>query len=154
MQTANAAPAAASWHDDLRLGWAPIDAVHEEFHQLVTALCAASDAAMPAALAAVHRHCREHFATEERWMEETDFPARACHADEHAAVLASLGGVEGRVAGGDFDAGRRLARALVDWFPGHADYLDAALAHWMCKKRLGGQPIVLRRPLAAAPAQA
>lgn len=150
MQPAASAPSAATWHDDLRLGWAPIDAVHEEFLVLVDALLAAEDDAMPAALAAVHRHSRQHFATEERWMEETEFPARGCHADEHAAVLASMAGVARKVDAGDFEAGRRLARALVDWFPGHADYLDSALAHWMCKKRLGGQPVVLRRPAAHA----
>jgi hemerythrin len=153
MQSALSAPGAATWQDDLRLGWGPIDAIHEEFLELVDTLRSASDEAMPAALAAVHQHSREHFAAEERWMEETDFPARGCHADEHAAVLASMEGVARKVAAGDFEAGRRLARALVDWFPGHADYLDSALAHWMCKKRLGGQPIVLRRS-AAVPTHA
>jgi len=29
--------------------------------------------------------------------------------------------------------------------PGHADYMDASLSQWMCKKKLGGTPIVLRR---------
>ena len=84
-------------------------------------------------------------------MQETGFPASACHSDEHAAVLASMNGVGKKVAAGDFEAGRRLARALLDWFPGHADYLDSALAHWICKKRLGGQPVVLRRSLTDAP---
>jgi len=152
MEAAILAPTATRWEGDHRLGWAPMDAVHDEFVELVNALLEASDEAMPAALAAVHRHSREHFAAEEGWMEETDFPAKGCHADEHAAVLASLAGVERKVAEGDFEAGRRLARALADWFPGHADYLDSALAHWMCKKRLGGKPIVLRR--SAAPANA
>ena len=26
------------------------------------------------------------------------------------------------------------AQALADWFPGHADYLDSALAQWMAKR--------------------
>lgn len=101
------------------------------------------------ALAAVHVHSREHFASEEQWMQETDFPARDCHANEHAAVLQSMEVVTRRVAGCDFEAGRHLARALADWFPGHADYLDSALAHWMCQKHLGGKPVVLRRSTAA-----
>jgi hypothetical protein len=40
---------------------------------------------------------------------------------------------------------RRLGSELAAWFPGHADYLDSALAHWMCKRTLGGKPVVLRR---------
>ena len=30
-------------------------------------------------------------------------------------------------------------------FRSHADYMDASLSQWMCKKKLGGTPIVLRR---------
>lgn len=145
MQPVHSLPNPATWQDDLRLGWAPIDAIHDEFLELLSALRTASDERMAEALAAVHQHSRAHFASEERWMEETDFPARDCHVDEHAAVLASMEGVARRVAGGEIEAGRRLADALGDWFPGHAEYLDSALAHWMCKKRLGGQPVVLRR---------
>ncbi|KWT98735.1 hypothetical protein APY03_0047 [Variovorax sp. WDL1] len=28
----------------------------------------------------------------------------------------------------------------------HADYLDSALAAWMCKQQFGGKPVVLHRP--------
>lgn len=142
-------PRAATTHDDLRLGYQPMDTVHDEFVQLLDDLLAAGDEALAAALAAVHAHSRAHFAAEEQWMRETAFPASGCHAEEHAAVLASMEGVGRRVAAGDHEAGRRLAQALADWFPGHAEYLDSALAHWMCKQRLGGKPVVLRRPAAA-----
>lgn len=145
-------PSATSWHDDLRLGYGPMDSTHEEFLGLLAALLAAPDAAVADALAAVHAHSREHFAAEERWMDETGFPARDCHRDEHAAVLASMEGVGRKVAGGDVEPARRLAQALAEWFPGHADYLDSALAHWMCKRTMGGTPVVLRRRVASTTA--
>ena len=145
MQTAAPIPPAASWHDDLRLGYGPMDHIHDEFVVLVDTLLAATDEGVAAALAAVHVHSREHFASEDQWMQETDFPARECHTDEHAAVLQSMEAVTRLVADGDVEAGRHLGRALADWFPGHAVYLDSALAHWMCSKRLGGKPVVLRR---------
>jgi hemerythrin len=151
MHSSHPAPQPATWTNDLRLGFDPMDSIHREFLDLVDALASASDADMAAALGAVHAHSRAHFASEELWMQETGFPASACHCDEHAAVLASMNGVGRKVAAGDFEAGRRLARALLEWFPGHADYLDSALAHWLCKKRLGGKPVVLRRPLAHSP---
>lgn len=140
-------PPAVSGHDELKLGYGPLDTVHEEFLALLDTLLAAPDEEMSRALEAVQLHSREHFAQEERWMRETDFPARDCHAEEHAAVLASMEGVSRRVASTDYVTGRRLARALADWFPGHAIHLDSALAHWMCERRLGGKPVVLRRPL-------
>ena len=55
--------------------------------------------------------------------------------------------VEERVRGGDFTIGREFAAELANWFPGHADYLDSALAQWMAKRKLGGVPVVLRRNL-------
>ena len=44
---------ALTWHDGLLLGYAPMDHVHEDFVQCVVALREASDAALPAALAAL-----------------------------------------------------------------------------------------------------
>ena len=90
-----------------------------------------------------------HFDEENLWMNETNFPAKECHIDEHAAVLKSIMEVNDLVISGDNSQCLRLSIALMDWFPGHADYLDSALAHWMCKQRLGGKPIVLRRSIAS-----
>jgi hemerythrin len=134
-----------TWHDGFLLGYGPMDRIHEEFVTLVEALRHAPDDAVAPALEAVATNAREHFDAENAWMVETDFPARGCHMEEHAAVLRSVEAVRHRVAQGDHDAARRLARALAEWFPGHADYLDAALAHWMCKRHLGGKPVVIRR---------
>ena len=67
--------------------------------------------------------------------------------NEHAAVLKSVREVQELLALGDTGVCRRLARELANWFPGHADYLDSALAHWMCQQRLGGKPVVIRRDL-------
>jgi hypothetical protein len=36
---------------------------------------------------------------------------------------------------------------LFEWFPGHADYLDSALAAWMTKQTMGGKPVVFRRSI-------
>ena len=78
-------------------------------------------------------------------MTETGFPPRQCHIDEHAAVLRSADEVLALAEQGQLGPIRGFAAALVDWFPGHADYLDAALAHWMCKRQHGGKPVVVRR---------
>lgn len=139
----------STWHDGFVLGHAPMDETHEEFVALVDAMTLASDDGLGPVLDALLIHARRHFGDEDRWMAETEFPARKCHVDEHAAVLRSIEAIRERVSRGDAAAGRRLARALAEWFPGHADYLDAALAHWMCKRRLGGKPVVLRRNIEA-----
>ena len=131
--------------DELRLGHDAMDDEHEEFVRLVAALRSAPDDALPGPLNALAAHAASHFAHENAWMEGSGFPARACHIDEHAAVLRSLDGVRGRLAQGDLTVVRRLVAELESWFPAHAQHLDSALAHWLCKQRLGGKPIVIRR---------
>lgn len=138
------------WSDALVLGYGPLDARHEEFVSVVAALQQADDLELPQRLADVAAHLRAHFDEENVWMTETGFPARDCHVDEHAAVLRSLEQVQALLASGDGSECRRFAQELAHWFPGHADYMDAALAQWMCKLRLGGKPVVLRRRLGGA----
>ena len=38
------------------------------------------------------------------------------------------------------EIGRDFAAELERWFPGHADYLDSALAAVRCKRQFGGKP--------------
>lgn len=132
------------WSDSLLLGFAPMDAVHEEFVACVAALQQAQDSQLPEVMERLIAHAHAHFGEEDRWMQQTQFPARECHINEHAAVMKSLMDVQAMLAQGDTAVCRRLAVELARWFPGHADYLDAALSHWMCKQRMGGKPVVFR----------
>ena len=141
------------WDDRYLLGHNPMDDTHREFVALVHALLTVADAALPAALDAFARHAEAHFAEENRWMEADGYPARECHVDEHAKVLASVREVQDELAAGNVALCRDLARALMDWFPGHADYMDSALATWLVKQAHGGRPLVLKRrkPQTATP---
>ena len=138
------------WSDAFLLGFTPMDEIHHEFVELVSQLQTAPEAELPALLEAFILHAQKHFDEEKAWMVETDFPARECHIDEHAAVMNSVLEVRGLLAEGNTTLCRELADELARWFPGHADYLDSALSHWMCQKRLGGKPVVLRRNVASA----
>ncbi|MCE2692104.1 MAG: hemerythrin domain-containing protein [Rubrivivax sp.] len=134
------------WSDALLLGYPEMDAEHREFVQLVGLLQTAPDAELGAHLAAFEAHARQHFGSEDAWMERTAFPPRDCHQKEHAAVLQSLQEVQAlHAAFGRCDVVRSFAYELARWFPGHADYLDSALAAWMSKRRHGGRPVVLKR---------
>lgn len=139
-----------AWSDAFVLGYGPIDDVHVEFVTLVGAMQKGGDEELSGLLQAFAAHAKGHFETENAWMVETDFPSRECHINEHAAVLRSVEKARERLAAGNYQVARRLADELASWFPGHADYLDSALAHWMCKRRLGGKPVVLRRNLPQA----
>ncbi|MCS0587863.1 bacteriohemerythrin [Massilia norwichensis] len=135
-----------TWTDQFLLGYGPIDATHREFVDLVGTLLAAPEAELIHHLDAFAEHAESHFGEERDWMLATAFPAAQCHIDEHEAVLKSVHEVRAMLAGGGHaDTCRALARELARWFPRHADYMDAALAQWMAKRRLGGIPVVVRR---------
>lgn len=133
------------WDERYLLGHAEMDATHREFVDRVNALLTVDDAALGAALAAFAAHAEAHFAEENAWMVNNDFPPRDCHIDEHNKVLTSVREVQRLLADGDVAIVRELAVALMEWFPAHADYLDSALATWLVKRRHAGAPLVLRR---------
>jgi hemerythrin-like metal-binding protein len=139
------------WSDAMLLGHAPIDAAHEEFVEVVTALADCTQHSALGCLRDVEAHLLSHFAIEQEWMERTDFPAADCHLDEHQRVMDAVQKVNALAAVGEVGLHdvKRLAQALADWFPGHADYMDSALSAWINKKMHGGAPVVLRRDLQA-----
>lgn len=139
---------AMAWSDRYLLGHGDMDGTHREFVACVAALQTAQDADLAECLAAFEAHAVEHFEQEQRWMDTTGFPAAQCHVDEHTAVLHSVHEVQEILRnGGSGQVARDLAHALANWFPGHADYMDSALAQWLIKRSHGGAPVVLRRRL-------
>lgn len=138
------------WSDALLLGYEPMDEVHEEFVDVVNRLLSCPDEEVLQHLDEFFVHAEQHFGLEDKWMTETDFPPRDCHMAEHAAVLKSAREVREYVAAGNAQIARSFAAELARWFPGHADYLDSALAQWMFKRQHGGKPLVFRRNIATA----
>lgn len=137
------------WSDRYLMGHGAMDHTHQAFVECVTTLQTARDEALGAGLDAFETHAVAHFEQEDHWMQSTGFPAAQCHADEHAAVLASVREVQALLKQGAApQVVRDLAQALAHWFPGHADYMDASLSQWLVKRSLGGAPVVLRRGVA------
>lgn len=145
MHTQFSAPPGQDLLNVTTLGYAPMDGVHLEFERLMQHALACSDTELSQQMELLSCHLQSHLDAENRWMEESDFPARECHVQEHAAVLLSIEEVYPLVSAGDTTLGRRLISELAKWFPAHADYLDSALAHWMCTREFGGKPIVVHR---------
>ncbi len=144
------------WSDAYLLGYGPMDDTHQEFVTLVNAMKNASDADFAACLDVFEQHAVKHFAEEAEWMTSTGFPSADCHIDEHANVLESVRGVQAMLKENKIAVGRGLVSALEDWFPGHADYMDSALAKWMVKKSFGGAsvaPVVFKRNLKPSEAE-
>lgn len=128
------------------LGYAPIDDIHRELQDLLAKTANCDGAGLAHMMQLLVCHLESHFKAEDDWMLSTDFPASECHMAEHTAVLNSAHEVHGMVQAGNTEIARSFIAELEKWFPGHADYLDSALAHWLCKRQYGGKPVMLIRP--------
>ena len=108
------------------VGYAPMDEVHREFHDLLLALQQPGDEGEK--LLALHEHLLRHCSQEERWMRESSFPACECHQREHEMLLEVVAEVRRRFDAGDSEIVARLSEELPQWFEVHANSMDAALA--------------------------
>jgi hemerythrin-like metal-binding protein len=122
------APATLAWSDALVLDMPVMDAVHEEFVELLARVVRAPDAELLPLWSALIAHTQEHFDREDQWMRATGFAAGNCHATQHKVVLQVLREGEARGHGGDLAVVRQMADELGIWFPQHAQSMDASLA--------------------------
>ncbi len=143
--THSTAPGEFGWNASWLVGQAQLDGEHQAFVELIAALLAAPEDCLAQCLDEVVSHATAHFGQEDEWMRRTDFPARQCHMDEHAAVLRSAAGVRQLLRNGDGQPARRFATELAAWFAPHVQHLDSALAAWICKQAWNAKPLVFQR---------
>lgn len=122
------------WSDALVLDKGIMDETHREFIELLNRLAEAPDEKMLAALDEFISHTEEHFAQEQRWMEQMTYPPLTCHVREHDGVLETAHEVRRRVAAGETRFGLVLAKAVAEWFANHAGSMDHVLALYMKEK--------------------
>jgi hemerythrin len=138
-----------TWSDSFLVGFDAMDTTHREFVELIRALDLAEAMDVSSALRDIEAHCEKHFCGEEGLMLDSDYPSLECHAQEHAAVLASVREVQlWWQPESNLETVRRLALALSQWFESHTAHLDSALSQWLVKRQYGGTPLVLRRSVA------
>jgi len=123
-----------SWNEALVLGDARTDHTHQEFVELVNATTAAPADKKLDVYRELLRHTIEHFAQEERWMRACGIPEDFCHFGQHTSVLQVMQEVERRALNGETEYIGSMIEALVEWFPGHADSMDAGLVAYLQEK--------------------
>jgi hemerythrin-like metal-binding protein len=116
------------WSTELELGQPAMDETHREFVDMLNAVADAADADLLRRLDEFIAHTDAHFAQENAWMVDIMFPPIHCHKGEHDNVIGLMREVRDRVAAGQLELGRVLARELPEWFRLHASTMDAALA--------------------------
>lgn len=122
------------WNDALVLGDARTDHTHEEFVELINATTAAPAEKKLGVYRDLVNHTVAHFAMEERWMLACGIPDDFCHFGQHKSVLEVMKEVERRALNGEVEYIGSMIEALVEWFPGHADTMDAGLVAYLQEK--------------------
>lgn len=123
-----------SWGEHFVLGDARTDHTHQEFIALVNATTAAPAGQKLAVYQELLQHTIEHFAQEERWMSACGIPSDFCHFGQHNSVLEVMKEVERRALNGEMAYIGSMIEALVEWFPGHAESMDAGLVAYLQEK--------------------
>ncbi|MEW6690984.1 MAG: hemerythrin domain-containing protein [Pseudomonadota bacterium] len=126
------------WSDALSLDLPLMDDTHREFVDLLAAVEAADDGALMPAWRTLVDHTQAHFDQEDRWMRETRFAAGNCHSVQHKVVLDVMREGLVRAEAGDLELLRLMAAELAQWFPQHAQSMDAGLALHL--RRCGHDP--------------
>ncbi|MFG6448355.1 hemerythrin domain-containing protein [Roseateles sp. BYS180W] len=123
-----------TWSDALTLQQPLLDQTHQEFVELLNAFGAALDAEQDAlpAFQTLLAHTEAHFEMEERWMAANGFEAQNCHSGQHAMVLNVMREVVRHATELNDREPMRIVRGeLAQWFPAHAEMMDAALVYTM-----------------------
>jgi hemerythrin len=135
----------------LQLGDPALDQDHAELLRLIHRLRDAAPSEALPALDELRAHAARHFEVEDADLRRQRDGNAQCHLDEHAAVLKSLGEVrEILAAPAPLTEARqsmlpRLVAELTRWLPEHVQAMDAAVASFRTKERLGGAPVVMSR---------
>lgn len=140
------------WSDSLQTGDARMDDTHVEFVDLLARLRASPVDEQLALYRELRAHTEAHFAQEERWMLATGFAADNCHAGQHRSILDTMQAVEEHFLKGDQAIIGRMADALAEWFPVHAQTMDAGLAQHLKAVRFDSRTETLDDPSLVRPA--
>ncbi len=116
------------WSEALQLELPQMDDTHREFVDLLATVQAADDTELLTHWNTLVAHTIEHFGQEDRWMRETGYASGNCHAVQHQVVLQVMREGATRAAEGDLPLLRLIAGELAQWFPQHAQSMDAGLA--------------------------
>ena len=120
------------WKPEYRVGIEAVDKEHQELIEMINELydefrAGATPAAAAEALGQIYTEISAHFALEERFMWQADYPDFESHKADHEQLLDELLEIMERVELGDNVDASRLGKELDSWFSEHFSTHDARL---------------------------
>jgi hemerythrin-like metal-binding protein len=125
--------AVMTWGPMLAIGYGDIDAQHKRLVELVNELDDAMRAGkgrdvVGGTLNELVRYTQQHFAFEEKLMDQYGVPSSAAHKAEHRQLIADVSAFVTKFQNGSASVSTELMSFLRDWLSNHILKTDRALA--------------------------
>jgi hemerythrin len=125
--------AAFVWSDELLVGVAEIDEQHRRLVEMIGTFYAAlrekkpTKQALAELLAGLVDYTHYHFATEERLMARSAYPASRDHTEQHAQFVSTVGSLMDRLSSGQLVLSLEATSFLREWLVNHILKTDKEL---------------------------
>jgi hemerythrin len=115
------------WEDKYSVNVNEVDGQHQEIFRLVNALddvLSEDRAVIAEKLTDLVRFVVNHFATEEKYMQETGYPNYAAHKKMHDDLVAQVAAIQEKFSAGEQDITGDITAFVRDWLYQHIPNID------------------------------
>lgn len=126
-----------TWNETYRTNVSEVDAQHEELFRLMNDLhdSLTQDRAVVAEkLNGVVQFVLNHFATEEKYMQETNYPNYAEHKEAHDKLVETVGGLQAKFNAGEAELTEEVTAFVRDWLYNHIPGTDKNYGPYLNEK--------------------
>lgn len=119
-----------TWDGSLETGIDEIDRQHKELFRIINSMYDKVERGLPEktalieAMDSVHSYAKYHFTTEEKFFDDTDYPDKEQHYEEHSAFSEKLKTIEEMAQDDPSEALSELETYLLVWLIGHIQRVD------------------------------
>lgn len=134
------------WNESLAVGFERIDNEHKELFVKIQELVAAINSKtckykIDDVIRFLEDYAKDHFAMEEKYMKELDYPEYSEHRKEHEQFVVTFSGLKGDLKAikdsgsysGSYELSVATDQMLVDWLLDHIAKVDRKLADFLNK---------------------
>ncbi len=125
------------WEDKYSVNINEVDGQHQEIFRLVNDLDEVLESGrdvIAEKLNALVVYVVEHFATEEKYMLETNYPDYEAHKKAHDTLVEQVGGIQEKFNAGEAEITKEITAFVRDWLYQHIPNIDKQYGPYLNEK--------------------
>lgn len=126
-----------TWTEDYRVNVGVIDEQHQKLFDLVNSLhdsLSGDRASIVKHLDETTQFVLDHFATEERFMEQNNYPDYAAHKEFHDKLVEQVAALQAKVQAGEAEVTEDVTAFVRDWLQHHIPVIDKQYGPFLNEK--------------------